>query len=193
MTPGPSIAEVNVPAAGALGEGVIATVHFDGCTLACAGCWNKHLWPHKACDESLGSVAKAVAAKLACTRLDGIVWSGGEPLQYPHFPAFCQQVLIELNRPKVWTFLYTGYAGCELPRIRFSDSVLRMCGVDGLCGGRYNPEKVEGARWPATSTNQEVVWLTDRARGKLRKTSVTRITAATTTQLGADGPLTEVL
>ena len=63
------------------GPGIRAVVWFQGCTLACSGCWNKdtHSFSKSAGIEiGVEELAQKIAA---LPNLDGVTFSGGEPLQ----------------------------------------------------------------------------------------------------------------
>ena len=135
------------------GPGWRTVVWTQGCTLGCEGCWNEHMWPH-----SGGEMwdAKELSQKLlAIEGVEGVTFSGGDPLQQPR----ALKRLIELLRAGGRTiFLYTGYEVDELNELQ--TECLNLCDIAVV--GRY----VEGERdlslkWRG-SANQRILFPTDR-------------------------------
>jgi anaerobic ribonucleoside-triphosphate reductase activating protein len=93
------------------GPGCRAVLFMQGCTLACPGCQNKHLWPAQG--GRLVSVTE-VAGDLAQAAGPGgnVTISGGEPFQQPQALAY---LLRELKLRGIGHILvYSGYTWDQL-------------------------------------------------------------------------------
>lgn len=93
------------------GPGVRAVLFVQGCTLACKGCQNTHLWPSAGGREE---EVEDVAESLAFLARDhgNVSVSGGEPMQQP---AALAELLLALRRRGVkHIVVYTGYRWEEL-------------------------------------------------------------------------------
>lgn len=119
------------------GPGVRFAVWVQGCTLACAGCFNPET-------HAAGGVAATTASVftdlIEALPVDGITITGGEPLQQPvalaHFLALFRSDLRTADKSVV---VLTGYSLAEIlsdPR-----KVLAIKEVDTVVSGRYNQRK----------------------------------------------------
>lgn len=64
------------------GPGDRTVVFLQGCTLACPGCQNRHLWPANGGHEEYPSQL-ATTLSLLASRTGNVTISGGEPFQQP--------------------------------------------------------------------------------------------------------------
>ena len=135
------------------GPGRRFVVWFQGCSIHCNGCINKHMWS-KTGGKSI-SVKKLVS--MIPKDVDGVTISGGEPLdQYLELLK-----LLKVLHPKYEIFLTSGY--------RLEDIVIRFPKVleyiDILIDGPFDKTKLETSptSWRG-STNQNVCLLSDRAQ-----------------------------
>jgi len=100
------------------GPGVRAVVYFQGCNLGCDGCWNPATHAFVGPSRGVQEVAEQVAAAHSSHALEGVTFSGGEPMQ---------QALDLLNlirplkraRPEISIGMYSGYTERELDSGRF--------------------------------------------------------------------------
>ena len=104
------------------GPGVRAVVYFQGCNLGCASCWNPatHAFtgPSRDDDEEVEEVAEQIADAHRTHAIDGVTFSGGEPMQQ----ALDLLVLIRLlkcARSEISIGMYSGYSERELDSGRF--------------------------------------------------------------------------
>ena len=104
------------------GPGVRAIVYFQGCNLGCASCWNPatHAFtsPSRDDDEEVEEVAEQIADAHRTHAIDGVTFSGGEPMQQ----ALDLLVLIRLlkcARSEISIGMYSGYSERELDSGRF--------------------------------------------------------------------------
>jgi anaerobic ribonucleoside-triphosphate reductase activating protein len=103
------------------GPGVRAIVYFQGCNLGCASCWNPatHAFTGPSRDdEEVEEVAEQIADAHRTHAIDGVTFSGGEPMQQ----ALDLLVLIRLlkcARSEISIGMYSGYSERELDSGRF--------------------------------------------------------------------------
>jgi anaerobic ribonucleoside-triphosphate reductase activating protein len=112
------------------GPGRRFVIWFQGCRFHCQGCFNPEFW-----DKSGGTimtVEEIIAQIRACNDIEGVTFSGGEPLLQA-------QALIPLAR---WIkanglslFCYTGYRYEEISEIPYAQEALQF--VDILIDGRF--------------------------------------------------------
>jgi anaerobic ribonucleoside-triphosphate reductase activating protein len=136
------------------GPGARFVVWMQGCTLGCAGCFNRATH-----DAGAGREVEldAIVAQLAAVRgIEGLTLSGGEPLQQP---AAAAAVLAAARARGLSTLVFSGYTLAEIHALPGGDAVLAA--LDVLVDGRY----VAGARQSAGlrgSANQRIHLLTSR-------------------------------
>jgi len=93
------------------GPGARAVIWFQGCTLQCRGCWNPET--HPAGIKPQQTVEQLGSWILSCTDIDGVTFSGGEPLQQAaELLALCE--FLKKRRPKCSLGLFSGYSVKEL-------------------------------------------------------------------------------
>ena len=161
-----------VPASRANGPGLRGVVYFRGCRLNCAGCWSlsTHAFagPELAVRELVNSVLEAHRREL----LDGITFSGGEPMQQA---GALSEVMTELQRaaPVLSFGMFTGYTEPELAAgsyfTRETEAVEEKRALwqmirgflDFAVMGRYN-QALPSAEPLRTSRNQKLVLFTHR-------------------------------
>ncbi len=100
------------------GPGVRAVVYFQGCNLGCASCWNPATHAFVGPPRGVQDVAEQVAAAHRIRVIDGVTFSGGEPLQQ----ALDLLDLIRLLKrtwPELSIGIYSGYTETELESGRF--------------------------------------------------------------------------
>ena len=108
-----------IPASRANGPGLRAVVFFQGCSLACPGCYNPDTHPFTGTDLAVNAVAGRVIDAYKEYRLEGVTFSGGEPMQQA--PALLE--LIQTLRRQVYSLsfgLFSGYSDLELVLGRYS-------------------------------------------------------------------------
>ncbi|MFQ5616794.1 MAG: 4Fe-4S single cluster domain-containing protein, partial [Anaerolineales bacterium] len=124
------------------GPGNRSVIFFQGCTLRCPGCQNRHLWP---VNEGQTKRVTALAARLLVearetqmTDAPAITISGGEPFEQADALV---ELVYRLRRGGAGhIILYTGYTWEELwSQVADLGTVLRVLEqVDILVDGRYD-------------------------------------------------------
>jgi anaerobic ribonucleoside-triphosphate reductase activating protein len=120
------------------GPGVRTVVFLQGCSLACKGCQNRHIWPADGGHET-NTADLAQALTILSGRIGNVTISGGEPFQQP---AALAALITDLRKHGTVKHLivYTGYTWEELhsathPARPYLSEILQ--GVDVLVDGRF--------------------------------------------------------
>jgi anaerobic ribonucleoside-triphosphate reductase activating protein len=95
------------------GPGLRAVVYFQGCTLGCRNCWNPDTHTFTGNEHSTAEVTDLVVSAHQERPLEGVTFSGGEPMQQ----ADDLLALIESLRnrlPELSFGMYSGYSEPEL-------------------------------------------------------------------------------
>ena len=95
------------------GPGLRAVVYFQGCTLGCRNCWNPETHVFAGKERSIAEVTDLVVSAHQERALEGVTFSGGEPMQQ----ADALLALIESLRdrlPGLSFGMYSGYSEREL-------------------------------------------------------------------------------
>jgi len=107
-----------VPASRANGPGLRAVVYLQGCNLNCESCWNFLSHSFDGPEVSIGEVVNVVLEAHRRGPLEGITFSGGEPMQQ----ADALLALVEslhCRLPGLSFGLYSGYSERELKSGRY--------------------------------------------------------------------------
>ena len=100
------------------GPGMRAVVYFQGCNLGCDGCWNPATHTFTGLSHEAQDVAEQVAAAHKTQFIEGVTFSGGEPMQQA--PDLLEVVrLLKRARPEISIAIYSGYTERELDSGRF--------------------------------------------------------------------------
>ena len=70
-----------IPASRANGPGLRAVVFFQGCSLGCPKCWNPKTHPFHGAEVTVDAVVQEVLRAQAQHAIEGVTFSGGEPMQ----------------------------------------------------------------------------------------------------------------
>lgn len=100
------------------GPGLRAVVYFQGCNLGCAACWNPATHAFAGPPRGLEDVAKQVAVAHRTYPIDGVTFSGGEPMQQA-LDLLDLMRLLKRTRPELSIGMYSGYTERELDSGRF--------------------------------------------------------------------------
>lgn len=92
------------------GPGRRSVVYFQGCDLGCASCWNPATHAFVGTTRSAEDVAAQI---LRIVDIDGVTFSGGEPMQQG--PALAALIsILKARRPGLSIGMYSGYSEREL-------------------------------------------------------------------------------
>jgi anaerobic ribonucleoside-triphosphate reductase activating protein len=134
------------------GPGLRAVVFFQGCSIRCPGCQNRHLWPT---DGGQEMEVSEVARQLVATGLP-ITISGGEPFDQA---AGLARLLweIRLADSSRHVIVYTGYTFEDLMRSEDSAKIEAVALADILVDGPYQQEHDSPGMQYRGSTNQRAI------------------------------------
>lgn len=139
------------------GPGLRNAVWVQGCTLRCAGCFNPQTHPHEA--RSLFDPV-ILADQLATEDgVEGVTLLGGEPFEQAAAAAVFARRARERGASVV---TYTGYTWAWLRASRLPEVASLLAATDLLIAGPYVAARSNDGRGWHGSTNQELVFLTDR-------------------------------
>ena len=161
-----------MPASRANGPGLRAVVHFQGCSLGCEGCWNVRSHKFHGPEVSTAMVAQELDTAIRTSSLEGVTFSGGEPMQQA--PALVELMhQIRALAPTASMGMFTGYTEAELDSGRYATrpstrpaekqrlwEVVRGC-LDFAVMGRYDRTQ-PGTAPLRTSRNQHLVLFSRR-------------------------------
>ena len=100
------------------GPGMRAVVYFQGCNLGCDGCWNPATHPFTGLSHEAQDVTEQVAAAHQTQFIEGVTFSGGEPMQQA-LDLLEVVRLLKRARPEISIGMYSGYTERELDGGRF--------------------------------------------------------------------------
>jgi anaerobic ribonucleoside-triphosphate reductase activating protein len=107
-----------IPASRANGPGLRAVVFFQGCTLGCPGCWNPETHPFRGAEVAVDDVVQEVLKACQEHTLEGVTFSGGEPMQQAPSLLGLMHTLHQ-QAPELSFGLFSGYAEHELAQGRY--------------------------------------------------------------------------
>lgn len=143
------------------GPGLRYVVWFQGCDLGCPGCYNPETHTGTGgrpipVDELAGDIEAAAAEY----HLDGVSFSGGEPMQQPEA---LLALVRELQRrsPRLSRLVFSGYRRQEIERMPLGPELL--AGIDVLIDGRFVSRRRLGHQLRG-SENQTIHLLSSRHR-----------------------------
>lgn len=153
-----------LPRSRANGPGERAVVWFQGCALACPGCFNPGTHDFGAGRvETVGDVLDRLAPGRP---LDGLTVSGGEPFAQP---AALRALLAAFRRRTgLTTLVFSGYSLREIERMESGPAIL--ADIDLLVAGRFAIKRRQHGRPLLGSANQRLHHLSGRiVAGELRQ------------------------
>ena len=137
------------------GPGPRACVWVQGCSLACAGCFNPQT--HQFDQGKTVQVRELVDSILGLDAIQGVTISGGEPLQ--QFDSVLEFISAIRKLSKLSIVVFTGFSRAEIEQM--PSACLLMESVDVIVAGRYEQNK-HLARGLLGSANQELIFCSDR-------------------------------
>lgn len=156
------------------GPGLRAVVFFQGCALHCPGCWNPETHAFRGHDVPVDEVAGRILEAQRREPLEGVTFSGGEPM---HQASALAELMMQLRRSdaRLSLGMFSGYAEDQLAEggyfVRGITGAGRKAGLwrdvrallDFAVMGRYDQDLPSRAPL-RTSRNQRFVLFTDRYR-----------------------------
>jgi anaerobic ribonucleoside-triphosphate reductase activating protein len=107
-----------IPASRANGPGLRSVVFFQGCTLACQNCFNPDSHPFTGADVTVLTVADQVSQAHKEHAVEGVTFSGGEPMQQA--PALLELMqTLRQQVPNLSFGMFSGYGEWELALGRY--------------------------------------------------------------------------
>lgn len=138
------------------GPGWRAAVWVQGCTIRCVGCFNPQTHAHEA--RQLWHPER-LAERLVDASVEGISILGGEPFEQA---AACARLATRARALGASVVTYSGYTWPWLRRSPLPEIQALVAASDVLIAGPFVASRQgDGIGWHG-STNQEVVFLTDR-------------------------------
>jgi len=107
-----------IPASRANGPGLRAVVFFQGCNLGCQGCFNSQTHSFGGTELTIGAVVQQVLEARADQSVEGVTFSGGEPMQQADSWLELMQHL-RLEAPELGFGMFSGYTERELDEGRY--------------------------------------------------------------------------
>lgn len=138
------------------GPGSRAVVWVQGCRFHCDGCFNKESWSlHGGRDVSVDELLRAI---LSIDDIEGVTFSGGEPMLQAES---LSELAEKLKQGGLTVMSYTGYTREELNASEdlFIQKLISNC--DLLITGRYEKNNPSANSW-AGSANQEIIFLSEK-------------------------------
>jgi len=102
-----------IPASRANGPGLRTVVFFQGCSIHCVGCWNPNSHRFHGRDIKVDALVQDVLRARQEHTLEGITFSGGEPMQQADSLLRLIQCLHQ-QAPELSFGMFSGYAEHEL-------------------------------------------------------------------------------
>lgn len=117
------------------GEGIRYSIYLAGCRHHCRGCQNPESWnPSAGTPLTPEKIEKMICEINANPLLDGITFSGGDPLYHPQeFLALVKQIK-EATGQNIWC--YTGYTFEQIQNDEMLKPILDY--VDVIVDGRFD-------------------------------------------------------
>src|ERR1019366_2759898 len=102
-----------IPTSRANGPGLRTLVFFQGCKIGCVGCWNLQTHAFHGVDIKVDVVAQEVLGACQEYTLEGVTFSGGEPMQQADSLLALMHSL-RRQAPELSFGMFSGYAEHEL-------------------------------------------------------------------------------
>ncbi len=148
-----------LPQSRANGPGLRSVLWVQGCSLRCAGCFNPSFQSFAGGYEA--TVEEVIALLLAQPDTEGVSFSGGEPFSQA---AALAEVAEAVRAVGKGVLVFTGQEAATLKVSRYPGVQRLIAAADLIAAGPYRRDLPQ--RHPLlASTNQELVYLTERYRG----------------------------
>jgi anaerobic ribonucleoside-triphosphate reductase activating protein len=100
------------------GPGLRVVVYFQGCTIGCRSCWNPQTHPFSGEERTVEGVTNIVLSAPRERALEGVTFSGGEPMQQAEDLLRLMKSIRE-RQPALSFGMYSGYSEQELASGRY--------------------------------------------------------------------------
>ncbi len=140
------------------GDGFRVTLWVAGCTHHCKGCQNPETWDFQGGQPFRPEAHEYLFSELAKPYIQGITFSGGDPLCSPdEVAALAKEIKEKLPKKDIW--VYTGYTIEQIeadPKLR---QILPY--ADVIVDGEYVQALRDVTLAFRGSRNQRILWLKD--------------------------------
>lgn len=136
------------------GEGIRYSIYLAGCRHHCHGCQNPESWnPLAGTPLTSEKIEEMINEINANPLLDGVTFSGGDPLYHPQeFLALVKRVK-EATRQNIWC--YTGYTFEQIQSDELLKPILNY--VDVIVDGRFESDLYSPYLEFRGSSNQRII------------------------------------
>ncbi len=150
------------------GPGKRFAVWFQGCSLACDGCWNQDMWSFK--DNVLINKEDLLDRILSSHDIQGVTFLGGEPLHQAENLWWLMRQIRKYSNLTI--FLFTGYEHSELEEFDYLSNIHEHCDLVAI--GRYQASSRNTNQQWIGSDNQVVIY-PDDSREIARPRSINQV------------------
>ena len=135
------------------GLGVRTTIYLSGCVHRCKNCHNPETWDFNGGNEFTEETKEELFSYLALPYINGITFSGGDPLcSYDEVLELTKEIKERFPDKTIW--VYTGYTLEELIKGQ-KEAILEY--IDVLVDGRYVDELRDVTLAFRGSSNQRIL------------------------------------
>lgn len=135
------------------GLGVRTTIYLSGCVHRCKNCHNPETWDFNGGNEFTEETKEELFSYLALPYINGITFSGGDPLcSYDEVLELTKEIKERFPDKTIW--VYTGYTLEELIKGQ-KEAILEY--IDVLVDGRYVDELRDVTLPFRGSSNQRIL------------------------------------